>query len=547
MPGNATDHKGVIADSAMVVSANPIATQVGIDILKQGGNAVDAAIAVDFALAVVYPDAGNLGGGGFMLLRMHNGESDALDFRETAPQAATRDMFLDAKTGGVDRERIEHTGLASGVPGSVDGMWTAHTKYGSLSWSALLQPAIDLAFRGFPISERQAAELNALRPDLEKYNPGSSYFRNDGGDWKAGDTLAQFDLANTLLAIRDYGREGFYEGGIAFLIEREMRMQNGLITRTDLSDYHSVWRKPLVGSYRGFTVLSMPPPSSGGVALLQMLNMTEPYPLGSYGQHSAQAMHLMAEAEKRAYADRAYWLGDPDYVKIPVQELISKAYASTRMKDYAAATATPASGIQAGSIAGYESEETTHFSIVDAMGNAVAVTTTLNDSYGSHITVSGAGFLLNNEMDDFSAKPGTPNMYGLIGGKANAIAPGKRMLSSMTPSIVLKDSSLFLVTGTPGGSTIITTVFQNITDVVDFGLDLQASVDASRFYDQWQPDVLYVEEGGFRQATLDSLGAMGYNVNTRKPMGRVDAVEVLPGGKLEGAADPRGNDKATGY
>ena len=535
---------GVLADTAMVVCAHPEAAEVGIHILKEGGNAIDAAIAVQFALAVVYPNAGNLGGGGFMLLRMNSGEVNALDFREKAPSASTKDMFIDTKSGEVDRKIIETSHLASGVPGSVDGMWTAHQKYGSLSWEKLVQPAIELAQKGFPITNDQAEDLNGLQNELKQLNKGKNYFIKT--KWTEADTLIQIDLANTLIAIRDQGRDGFYGGEVAEKIEKEMKTQNGIITKDDLKNYHSVWRNPVSGTYKNYKVISMPPPSAGGIALIQLLNMMENYPIKSWGFHSLNAIHIMTEAEKRVYADRATWLGDPDFTRVPVQQLTSKKYASQRMFNVDTIKITPSEEIAAGNFPDYESEETTHFSIIDQFGNAVAITTTLNDSYGSRIVVAGCGFILNNEMDDFSAKPGEPNLYGLIGGEANAIAPNKRMLSNMTPTILLKDNKLFMVVGTPGGSTIITSVFQNIINVVEFDMTMQESINAPRFHHQWVPDEIKMEKD-FNKAIADALTAQGYTIVFRAPMGRVDAILIHENNMMEGGADPRGDDVATGW
>ena len=535
---------GVLSDSAMVVCAHPEAAEVGMNILKAGGNAIDAAIAVQFALAVVYPNAGNLGGGGFMLLRLKSGEVNALDFREKAPSASSKDMFINKATGEVDREIIETSHLASGVPGSVDGMWTAHQKYGTMPWEKLIQPAIDLAQKGFPLTQMQAEDLNDLQIELKKLNKGKNYFIKS--KWSDGDSLIQMDLANTLINIRDKGREGFYSGEVAEKIEKEMRSHNGIITLDDLKNYHSVWRTPVSGTYKNYKVISMPPPSAGGIALIQLLNMMENYPLKRWGFQSLNAIHIMTEAEKRVYADRATWLGDPDFTNVPTQQLTSKKYTSQRMYNVDTINIIPSKDIAAGNFPDYESEETTHFSIVDQYGNAVAITTTLNDSYGSRIVVAGCGFILNNEMDDFSAKPGEPNLYGLIGGEANAIVPNKRMLSNMTPTIILKDNNLFMVIGTPGGSTIITSVFQNILNVFEFDMTMQESINAPRFHHQWVPDEIKLENN-FDKTTTDALTKQGYKIVFRAPMGRVDAILLYDNKMMEGGADPRGDDVAEGW
>ena len=533
----------------MVVCARVEAAKIGTDILHKGGNAIDAAIAVQFALAVVYPNAGNIGGGGFMVIRKNNGEVNTLDFREKAPERSSKNMFINPYTNEVDRARIETSHLASGVPGTVDGMWTAHQKYGSLPWTDLIQPAIDIAKKGFIISERQATELTAMQPELKKLNGYKSYFIKD--KWNTGDTIVQYDLSTTLDRIKNSGREGFYSGYTAEHLIKDMMLHGGIITASDLKNYHSVWREPITGTYKNYQIISMPPPSSGGLALIQLLNAVENFPMKEWGQNSVQSIHLMVEAEKWVYADRATWLGDPDFIKIPVNELTDKNYAQTRMADFKENKIKSAKDIQAGTFAGYESTETTHFSIVDQYGNAVAVTTTLNDSYGSRITVNGCGFFLNNEMDDFSAKPGEPNLYGLIGGEANAIAPGKRMLSSMTPTIVFKDNQLFMVVGSPGGSTIITSVFQNIINVIEYDMNMQASVSAPRFHNQWLPDEIKMETAGFPDDVLTGVKRLGYKIANDNAFGRVDAIHITTdqaGNRiLEGGADPRGDDTAMGY
>ncbi len=547
-------HKSLMADYAMVVTAHPLASQVGLQVLKQGGNATDAAVAVHFALAVVYPRAGNLGGGGFMLFRSHSGETHALDYREKAPGISSRDMYLDSE-GQVMEGKSEDGHLSSGVPGSVDGMLEAFRQFSRLrNFRPLIQPAIDLAEQGFVLSHRDANSLNEVRSLLLAHNTTPPVLLREiafpGGDtlWKAGDKLIQKDLANTLRRIRDEGREGFYGGKTAGLITAEMKAGGGIITLEDLNQYRSVWRTPVRGHYRGYDVISMPPPSSGGILLMQMLHMLEPYPLASYGFHSAKAVHLITEAERRAYADRAAHLGDSDFYPVPQGVLTHEKYAEMRMKDFNPNRATPSNSIKEGVIeTAVESNETTHFSIVDAEGNAVSSTTTLNDNYGAKVVVTGAGFLLNDEMDDFSIKPGVPNIYGAIGGEANAISPGKRMLSSMTPTIVEKDGKLLMVLGTPGGTTIITSVLQCILNVVDFDMTMTAAVEARRFHHQWRPDTLFTERQGLPSSASDSLRSMGHRLVDRGAIGLVEAILVWPDGRLEGAADPRGNDSAAGW
>ena len=531
--------------NGMVVCAYPDAAQVGLNILQKGGNAVDAAVAVQFALAVVYPDAGNIGGGGFMVYRSGKGETNTLDFREKAPQLATKGMFLNT-TGNVVPGMSLYTHHASGVPGSVDGMYQAHLKYGKLSWATLVQPAINLARNGFKLTKKLAAAINSEESNFRKLNPGKNYLIKES-PWVEGDLLVQEDLARTLELIRDKGRDGFYSGVVADQIVAEMKSGSGLISKADLQAYHSVWRKAIIGSYKGYRVITMPPPSSGGIALLQLLKSVENYPLKRYGHNSDSTVQLITEAERRVYADRSKYLGDPDFYKVPVDSLLKTSYILSRMKSFNWVTATPSSTIQPGSFFGYESDQTTHFSIVDHDGNAVSVTTTLNDGFGSRIFVKGAGFLLNNEMDDFSSKPGVPNMYGLVGGKANAIQPGKRMLSSMTPTILEKDGKLFMVVGTPGGSTIITSVFQTILNVVEFDMSMQQAVTAKRFHHQWLPDVVYIEKDVIDSLTQTRLEQKGYKIITRGNIGRVDGILLTKWGYYEGGADPRGDDTKLGW
>ncbi len=537
-------NRGIIAKNGMVVSAHPLASEVGVNILKKGGNAVDAAIAVQFALAVVHPSAGNIGGGGFMVYRSGLGEIYTLDFREAAPSNAHRDMYI-GEHDIVIEDLSTRGHLASGVPGVVDGMIKAFEQFGVLSWEDLVNPAIELAKNGHELTEKEANGLVRNKDQFIKYNTVRPDFIVEK-EWKEGDIIQYKDLAKTLELIRDNGRDGFYKGETADLIVDEMDRGNGLITHQDLETYQSKWREPVVGEYRGYKIISMPPPSSGGIALVQLLGNVEPFDLGKMGYHTDASIHLMVEAERRVYADRATHLGDPDYYEVPAEMLIDKDYNSMRMRDFDSDNATNSDEIKAGEQV-YESEETTHFSIVDKEGNAVSVTTTINGGYGSRVIVAGAGFLLNNEMDDFSIKPGFPNMFGLIGGEANAIEPQKRMLSSMTPTIIEKDDKLFMVVGSPGGSTIITSVFQNVINVIDFKMGMQESVDASRFHHQWRPDAIIYEKEGIDNLTIQKLENMGHSFYERSSIGRVDAILVLPDQTLEGGADPRGDDAAIGY
>jgi gamma-glutamyltranspeptidase/glutathione hydrolase len=536
--------KEATGDSAMVVSAHPLATQTGLEVLQQGGNAVDAAVAVQFALAVVYPQAGNIGGGGFLIYHPENDSVVSLDFREKAPEAATEKMFLDS-LGNIIPNKSRYGVQASGVPGSVDGMWELHQKYGRLPWDALIQPAIELADKGFQITDQEALNLN--REKLTFVRNSSivpAFVKFD--DWKKGDWLIQHDLAQTLSRISAEGRKGFYEGGTAALILREMEAKGGIMRAEDLKNYKSVWRKPLEFDYKDLHIITMAPPSSGGIILQQLLGMTRFYPLAQYGFHTAEAIHLMAEAERRAFADRAHYLGDPDFVKIPAKGLADTSYLRHRMRTFDAQKATVSADLTAG-IPPKESEETTHFAVVDWEGNAISVTTTLNDSYGSRSVVAGTGFILNNEMDDFSAKPGVPNIYGAIGGKANAIAPGKRPLSSMTPVLITKKNKVWMALGTPGGTTIPTSVFQIIVNMAEFGMTLPEAVQAKRFHHQWKPDQISIEEDAFSQQVQAQLEKMGHFVNIRSPIGRVEAIVRLPNGLWQGVADPRGDDTARGF
>ncbi|MDN3549725.1 gamma-glutamyltransferase [Mucilaginibacter aquaedulcis] len=531
--------------NGMVVCAYPDAAKVGLDVLKKGGNAVDAAVAVQFALAVTLPEAGNIGGGGFMVYRSTGGETNTLDFREKGPATSNANMYLD-QAGNVIPDMSLYTHKASGVPGSVDGMVQAHAKYGKLKWADLVQPAIDLARKGFKITKHLASDLNYASAQFKQLNPGKNYLVKDT-QWQEGDLLVQEDLAKTFEQIRDKGRDGFYDGIVADQLVAEMNSGGGIISKADLQNYHSVWRKAIIGTYLGYKIITMPPPSSGGIALLQLLKSVEKYPLQRWGYNQDSTVRLMVEAERRVYADRSKYLGDPDFYKVPVDSLLNPVYIASRMNNFSWDAATPSTSIQPGTFVGYESDQTTHYSIVDREGNSVSITTTLNDTFGSRIFVKGAGFLLNNEMDDFSSKPGVPNMYGLIGGKANSIQPGKRMLSSMTPTIVEKDGKLFMVVGTPGGSTIITSVFQTILNVIAFNQNMQQAVASKRFHHQWLPDEVTVEKGALDSATVIKLQNKGYKVTTRGGIGRVDAILKTPQGYYEGGADPRGDDTKLGW
>lgn len=536
---NSYAQKNITVSHGAVVSAHPLASEAGVQILQQGGNAVDAAIATQLALAVVYPAAGNLGGGGFLVAHLQNGKNVTIDYRETAPAGASRDMYLDKKGDAVTKLSVDGH-LAPGVPGTIAGIF-ASLPYARLPVSKLIAPAIRLAEKGFAITEAEANSLNTHQQLFSELNTKPCAFVKNG--WKAGDLLVQQDLANTLKRVRDKGRAGFYEGETAKLIVAEMKRGHGLITLQDLKNYKAKERTPVTFPYKSYEVVTMPLPSSGGVALQQLMGIVEKYPLSTWGFQSVQSVQLMVEAERRAYADRAEFLGDPDFVKVPVKQLTAKRYLEKRMQDYDPSKAGSSENVKAGVP---ESEETTHLSVLDADGNAVSVTTTLNGSYGSKVVVGGAGFLLNNEMDDFSVKPGVPNMYGLVGNEANAIAPHKRMLSSMTPTIVLKNNKPYLVVGTPGGSTIITSVFQTLMNLLEFDLSTDQAVNAPKFHHQWRPDVIYLEKG-FPLPVASQLEKMGYKINTRGSIGRTEVIKVNAKGLIEAVGDNRGDDSAAGY
>jgi gamma-glutamyltranspeptidase/glutathione hydrolase len=540
------NNKALEFKKGAVVSAHPEATAVGVAILKKGGNAVDATVAVKFALAVVLPTAGNVGGGGFLIYRDKKGKVSTMDFREKAPGAAFRDMFLDANGDPIVLKSLEGH-LAAGVPGTVDGMVQLHQKFGKLKWADLVEPAYQLALKGFNITKLEANGLNRSKEKFVRNNPdGAAFIRNDR-TWNEGDLLAQPELANTLKLIRDNGRAGFYEGEVADHIVAEMKRGGGIITKEDLNNYKAAWREPIIGSYKGHKVITMAPTSSGGIALVQMLQSVEDFPLSKWGHNADSTVQVMVEAERRAYADRAKHLGDPDFWKVPKEELLDKKYNVGRMANFNWNKATLSSDIEAGDFSRKESEETTHFSIVDKEGNAVSLTTTINTSYGNFVVVKGAGFLLNNEMEDFSVKPGTPNVFGLVGYEANAIAPNKRMLSSMTPTILEKDGKLAMVVGTPGGSTIMTSVFQTILNVLDFGMNMQEAVNAKKFHHQWLPDRVDIEPNALTPEVQKKLENKGYKFHRRNAIGRVDAILVTPKGRYQTGADPRGDDTAGGY
>ncbi|ULC58086.1 gamma-glutamyltransferase [Flaviramulus sp. BrNp1-15] len=544
-PVKKTPKLGLITKNAMVVSARVEASIIGSDILKKGGNAFDAMVATQLALAVAYPFAGNLGGGGFMVYRKANGDIGAIDFREKAPMAATKNMYLD-EHGDIIPEKSTLGAMAVGVPGSIAGVFEVHEKLGSLNIEDILTPVIELAYKGVVVTEKQEERIKHYQPLFRKANKDSIVFEKI---WKENDTIKYPELAKTLEDILKHGKDEFYKGETAKKLVKFIQDNGGIVTEEDLANYKAKWRTPITFTYDDLKIISMSPPSSGGVCLAQIMKMIEPYDLHKYGHNSVKSIQVITEAERRAYADRSYYLGDPDFVYIPITTLINTPYLNERMADFSFDNATLSSDVSHGNVKIIESDETTHYSIIDQFGNSISATTTLNGAYGSKLYCSELGFFLNNEMDDFSSKPGEPNMFGLIGAEANSIVPEKRMLSSMTPTIVEKNGELFMSVGTPGGATIITSVLQTILNVHEFKMTMQDAVDAPRFHHQWLPDEIMMEPHSFDRNIIKKLQNLGYSTNEKDSpiIGKVDGILVLDDKSYEGGADRRGDDTAVGF